>query len=314
LVYDLTPKGCKVLTDGPIVIPVPPSVREQEKLEKEMKQKTLAELKNKGVDLQNIPRAELESGDGEAIAAYKRWFSYINSLEARGRSDILDQLDDMKNRIESWRMDMAVRYRISPASVMEEHLLFTIAYATASIRAGGSRIDKEAIRAAGVRSNGIDELVSVLNEWAARAQGVLNQNVGNADCVHMLLKRGETFQPSNSWRFALFKPNKKTGKAAWEVSYNRFVGGEHPQTIAMTQAGGKPIQVATVVGHILDALTYGRAVDLHRLSASESPPSKREWEELVRCSVETGIDVTGGEYWPIQKAMNTLHVTHYIDF
>ena len=93
----------------------------------------------------------------------------------------------------------------------------------------------------------------------------------------------------------MYKPNKKTGKATWEVSYDRFIKGEHPLTIAMTQKSGKPIQVATVVGHILDALVQGRDVDLHRLSTSELPPNRSEWQELVRCSVETGIDVTGGE-------------------
>ncbi len=279
---------------GPMVIPVPTSVREYEKLEKEKKEKTLAELKDKGVDLQNIPQAELESGEGEAIAAYKRWYRYIDSYATRGRSDIVDRLDDLKSRIESWRMDMAELNRLSPASVMEDHLLLSIAYATASLRAG-SRIDKEAIVAAGVRSKGIAELIIVLNEWAEAHNGSDQKDV-NADCDRMLLKPGESFRPSNSWRFASYKPNKKTGRAAWELSYDRFVRGEHPQTIAMTQAGGKPVQVATVVGHVLDALTYGRAVDLHRLSASESPPSKSEWEELVRCSVETDINVKGGEY------------------
>jgi hypothetical protein len=91
----------------------------------------------------------------------------------------------------------------------------------------------------------------------------------------------------------VYKPNKKTGKATWEVSYDRFVNGEHPQTIAMTQTSGKPIQVATVVGHLLQALEQGRPLDLHRLSTSDTPPTKSEWEELVGCSVETGLDVKG---------------------
>ena len=90
----------------------------------------------------------------------------------------------------------------------------------------------------------------------------------------------------------MYKPNKKTGKAVWEVSYDRFVNGEHPQTIAITQTSGKPIQPSTVAGHLLDALVQGRSVDLHRLASSETPPTKSEWEELVRCSVETGLDVT----------------------
>ncbi|KAL9184374.1 LOW QUALITY PROTEIN: hypothetical protein ACHAXT_002460 [Thalassiosira profunda] len=85
---------------------------------------------------------------------------------------------------------------------------------------------------------------------------------------------------------------KKTGTATWEVSYDKFVGGTHPQTIAMTQKSGKPIQVATVVGHILEALVQGRPVDLE-LAAADPPPNRAEWDELVRCSVETGLDVTG---------------------
>lgn len=247
MVYDLTSKGKEVLIDGPIVIPVPPSVREQEKLEEEKTRETLAELKKFGVDFQNIPQAELESGDGEAITAYKRWYSYVDSFAARGRTDMVDKLDDMKSRIEAWRMDMAVRYRMAPASVMEEHLLVKIAYITASFRAG-THTSKDALIAAGVRSNGIDELTSVLNQWVDEAhkdsQNGANESEGNAACVNMVFKPGQTYQPGNSWRFALYKPNKKTGKAAWELSYDRFVKGEHPQTIAMTQAGGKPIQVS----------------------------------------------------------------------
>ena len=103
---------------------------------------------------------------------------------------------------------------------------------------------------------------------------------------------GQPFRPSNSWRFSAYKPNKKTGKAVWEVSYDQFVKGTHPQTIAMTQKSGKPIQVATVVGHILEALVQGRAVDLAQLSLAELMPSQNQWEELVRCSVETCMDVT----------------------
>ena len=254
MVYDLTSKGKEVLGDGPIVIPVPQSVREHEKLEEEKKRETLAELKDKfGVDLQSIPQAELESGDGEAITAYKRWYSYVDSFAARGRTDMVDKLDDMKSRIEAWRMDMAERYRMAPASVMEEHLLVKIAYITASFRAG-THTSKDALIAAGVRSNGIDELTSVLNEWVDEAhkdsQNGANESEGNAACVNMFFKPGQTYQPGNSWRFALYKPNKKTGKAAWEVSYDRFVKGEHPQTIAMTQAGGKPIQVSLMTAAV----------------------------------------------------------------
>ena len=100
-VYNLTARGRRLVATGPIVLPVPISVRELERLEEEKKQNTLAELKDKGVDLQQIPQEELEPGEGEAIAALKRWYSYVDSMTARGRSDLVDQLDDLENRIEA---------------------------------------------------------------------------------------------------------------------------------------------------------------------------------------------------------------------
>jgi len=287
-VYNITQKGKSVISDGPIMLPVPASVRELERLEEEKKQQTLAELKRQGVDLQQIPQEELENGEGEAISALKCWHTYVDSMAKRGRSDVVDRLDDLKSRIEAWRMDMAERYRMAPASVMEEPLLVRVAYAVASLRAG-TRMDRDALVAAGVRSNGIDELGTVLAGWAA--EGKESGNEGEEDDAPMQFPT-TPFQPSNSWRFSVYKPNKKTGKAVWEVSYDKFIDGVHPQTIAMTRSG-KPIQVATVVGHILDALAQGRAVDLARLAAVEPPPTRSQWEELVRCSTETGMDVTG---------------------
>mmetsp|Transcript_31787 Transcript_31787/g.76977 ORF Transcript_31787/g.76977 Transcript_31787/m.76977 type:complete len:373 (-) Transcript_31787:150-1268(-) len=294
LVYDLTPKGKVVLSSGEIVLPVPPSVREQEKLEEEKMRKTLAELEGKGVDLQQIPQEELEAGDGEAISALKRWYSYIDYWEGRERSDVVDRLDDLKGRIEAWRMDMAERFRMAPASVMEEHLLVKVAYAAASLRAG-TRMDEDALVAAGVRSNGIDELTATLADWAKTwkedEKDGANDGDGAGDST-MSFAPG-AFCPKNSWAYAVYKPNKKTGKATWELSYDRFVEGQNPQTIAMTQKSGKPIQVATVVGHILEAIVQGRAVDLGRLALVEPPPVRSDWEEMIRCERDTGLDPTG---------------------
>ena len=204
MVYDLTLKGKGVLSDGAIVLPVPTSIREQEKIEEAKKKQALAELKDKGVDLGQVPQEELESGEGEALTALKRWYSYVDSMEARGRTDVVNQLDDLKSRIEAWRLDMAERYRMAPASVMEEHLLVKIAYMTASLRAG-SRCSKEALEGAGVRSNGIDELTKVLGEWSdenAKESAATASNGSGAQDAPMNLTPGRVFQPTNSWRYA----------------------------------------------------------------------------------------------------------------
>ena len=201
MVYDLTDKGKSVLSEGLIMLPVPVGVREQEKLEEEKKQKALAELKDKGVDLQQIPQEELENGDGEAIAALKRWYSYVDSMTARGHTDKVNQLNDLKARLEGWRMDMAERFRMAPASVMEEHLLVKIAYLAASLSVG-SRMDKEAIVAAGVRTNGIDELSTMLGEWSdetAKESG--SSGISDKEDSPMTFTPG-VFTPANSWRYA----------------------------------------------------------------------------------------------------------------
>jgi len=274
---------------GEIVLPVPASVRELENVEAEKRRQALADLESKGVDLEQIPREEIHSGEGECITALKIWYNYVDSLERRGKSDLVNGLDDLKSRIEAWRMDMAERYRMAPAAVLEEHLLVKIAYAAATCN---SKMKKEALIAAGVRSNGIDELTTVLADWVDDNAMSSAKSDGGPDDAPMKFKIGESVKASKPWRYSVYKPNKKTGKAVWEVSYDQFTNGTHPQTIAMTQASGRPIQVATVVGHLLDALEQGRALDLHRLSLVSPPPTKAEWEQLARCEVETCTNVT----------------------
>ena len=110
--------------------------------------------------------------------------------------------------------------------------------------------------------------------------------------THQHVTPCKPFQAANLWRFAVYKPNKKTGTASWELSYDQFAKGKPRQTIAMTQTSGKPIQLATVVGHIFDGLVQCRLVDLHRLSLADPPPTKGEWQDHERCCVDTAIDVT----------------------
>jgi hypothetical protein len=236
------------MTKGEIILPVPTSLREFEKIEAEKKRQALENLESKGVDLDQIPQEELHSGEGECITALKIWYNYVDSLERRGHTDMVNSLDDLKGRIEAWRMDMAERYRMAPASVLEEHLLVKIAYAAAT---SSSKMSKEALVAAGVRSNGIDELTAVLADWVDENAKTKDKSSSEEDAP-MTFTVGELKTASKPWRYSVYKPNKKTGKATWEVSYDQFVSGSHPQTIALTQASGKPIQVATVSQHSLD--------------------------------------------------------------
>ena len=299
--YSITSKGRTALysTSASIILPVPASVREIERLEEEKRQKTLAEITAAGFDLSQIPKEEVEEGDGEVIRAITMWHKYIDSLERREQHERVQQLDDLRLRIEGWRDDAAERFRMAPAAVLAEHLVIKISYATASLPPG-AKIDRAALVGAGVRSRGIDELVLSLHEWTEETAGA-NGGGGSggsaasasATAPKMEFPSDEFFMPPTSWQHAVYKAIKKTGLASWESSYNRFIGGESPMTIAMSPANGRPIQVNTVVKHIQDALLHGKPVPLKKLAAVVPPPNKEEWNELRRCEDLTGLDVEG---------------------
>jgi len=77
----------------------------------------------------------------------------------------------------------------------------------------------------------------------------------------------------------------------WEVSADRFQRGEHPEAIAATPTSGRPILPGTVVGHLLEALTHGRTVNLQRVAEVQTPPTKAQWEKLEQACAVQKVDV-----------------------
>lgn len=292
--YDLTSKGWNVLDNGPIVIPVPASVREVEQKQQEELQESLTKLEKAGVDLDQIPKSELEEGDGEVLKSLRTWHNYLDNLQRNQRSERVDQLDDLRQRLEAWRSDMAVKFRMAPASIMQEHLLLKVAYTAASLKRG--HLEREALLAVGVRSGGIDDLQAVITDWLEETlesrnpdNNVTNQIGGG----NKMIIPDTIFKPSKAWEHFEYKPNKNTGLASWESSFNRFSQGEHPQAIAMSPANGRPIQVQTVVGHVFDGLVSGRPVNLKRISNLMTFPDQQEWNILTSTEQKTGMNVVG---------------------
>ena len=297
--YNIAPRGKRALENAsePIILPVPASLRDVEQIEEEKRQKTLSQLKDAGYDLDRIPQAEIEVGDGEVIRALKQWHNYIDGLRRRESFDRVKQLDDLKSRIEAWRSDMAQKFRMAPASVMEEHLVVKISYVTASLP-NGSMIDRDVLHSAGVRSRGLDNLSEALSEWISQTRHSNggaggNSTVAPSSSGKMVFPPGYSYTAPCPWNYAAYKPNKKTGLATWESSYNRFTEGEHPAAIAMNPVSGRAITVNTVIKHILDGLVLGRPVHLGRLADVAPAPNREEWEMLCKCEDVTAIDVTG---------------------
>ena len=74
----------------------------------------------------------------------------------------------------------------------------------------------------------------------------------------------------------------------------RFQKGESAASIAMNRSG-KAVQVATVIGHILTATSFGdRPVNLRRLAAESDPgsvPTRKEWAKLEEAASIADVDV-----------------------
>jgi RecQ family ATP-dependent DNA helicase len=294
--YSITSKGTLALhdTSAPITLPVPQSLRDLEAEEEEKRQKKFDLLEKAGVDLKQIPKEELALGDGDVIRAFSKWHSYLDALYKGNKEDRIQQLEDLRLRIDAWRMDTADKFRVAPATVLAEHIVLRIAYTAASMKPG-VKVDKEALVAAGVRSREIDSLVIRLSEWVDEVQpAVQTSDVsgGAQDGAGAMVFDDTPFQPKQQWEYAVYKSQKKTGLATWESSHQRFLQGEHPASIAMAPANGRPIQIGTVMLHILQGLELGRETPLKKLAQlSTAPPNSVEWDELVRVEALTGMSV-----------------------
>jgi hypothetical protein len=262
-----------------------------ERKQEEKRQRVLQQLDKAGVKIDQLPKEEVESGDGEHIRAFSKWYGYLESLRKSNREDRIFQLEDLLARIEAWRMDVASKYSMAPATVLAEHMMVFMAYTIASMKPG-LMAERDALISAGVRTRELDSLVVALNEWVSEVQPGSGDTETSGNDAPMMFPEAP-FAPKKAWEYAVYKPIKKYGIAVWESSHQRFLDGEHPQAIAMSPANGRPIQMNTVVGHILDGLAQGRPVPLSRLAQFLPAPTKSEWEHLSQAEVTTGMSVVG---------------------
>lgn len=297
-VYHLTPQGKQVLrsSSASVVLPVPDYLREVERKEEEKRQRVLAKLQEHGITKESLPPEEVETGDGEVVRSYSKWYNYLDNIKKSGRDERHEQLQQLMARIEEWRSQAAIRLSTAPASIMAEHIMVAVAYITATLPPG-RKVDAESLEAAGVRSNGINQLVERLGSWVDEFQPSTPSaaNESSPHAAQTMVLDSSSLLNITAWKYAVYKPNKKTGVAVWESSYIRFAErGESPETIAMSPENGrKPIQVKTVIGHLLDAILHGRKVDATRLVQYIQPPSQADWNRLVNAEAASEMDAAG---------------------
>lgn len=290
--YDTTFKGKKQILDplSPVQIPLPSGIKMLEEEAEKKRLALLSTLKDSGVKLADIPAKELESGEGEIIKSYQFWITHLENQKKQGKHERVEQLKGLYNLIEHWRSSAANKFKMAPTDVMPEHLISKVAYTSATSKVP---MTEEILGAVGVRSGAINELAAALQKWTDDNATSANISANGAvPARSMVFPKGQVFSPSQPWPLARIPKARKTGEmASWESSYTRFMKGEQPQSIAITAMGGKPIQVRTVVGHILDALTFGKPVPLDRLAVATSLPSYEDWTTLQELEASGGPEM-----------------------
>jgi len=286
-----------------VILPVPESLARAEAERKASAAAKVRELEDAGADTTNIPAAELEAGSGPALNAELQWSRAIAKLRASGDDAKLaraDAMSELLRRVENWRDATAEKLGMAPGSVFASFVAKRVAYTCAS----GCNLDVESLRAAGVRVAGAEGLAAALKS-AATELGLARETVsvagpGGPDARASARMRLAVFTPSQPWAFALYKPKKKKGcpdePPPWETSWRRFAKGEAPAAIALTQPSGRAVQVSTVVGHLLEALVQGRAVDFERLGACvglNAFPTELEWRLIDDAVLKTTQDPAG---------------------
>ena len=273
---------------------------EEEKRQKEERLSArLSELTNAGVDVTTIPQTELDEGAGPVLTAELSWLRTMKSWREKGQAQRADKHEALLKGILAWRATLAYETEVSPDTVLADHVAKQVAYSLPTTVSD--------LRAVGVRA-GVQKLATVVDE-ALTELGLRPLEDATDESPVVALPQG-VYAPRKPWALAVYKANKNGKPKPWELSYDRFTNqGESVASIATNQPSGKPIMIATVVKHLLTALTFGRPLDLIKLHHQGNralpvpcgAPSEALFDNfdsaLAACSDE--VDVLNNETYPI---------------
>lgn len=305
-VYAITAKGKEwCMSQSEIRLPVPQALRQHEEEERRKAEKRIQELESQGVDTKKIPKAELDSGEGETVKALLAWTRRLTLWKEQGKTNLVQAMEELLKRILAWRDGVAQKLRIAPTAALSEPLTRNIAYSMPT--------SVEALRAAGVRIAGVEDLATLMQtsvkelfpkmdlgqlEAAAGVAPQASQSAGGNSAAPMRFPAGPWTAPMK-WEKAMYKVAKNGKLPAWEEYYNRWARGEHPQAIAMNPPSGKAVKVSTVFGHVMTAMTFAKPVDLGLLAQQvedSRPPTQQEWEKIEEGAAIRAMNVDGDDY------------------
>eukprot|EP00928_Gymnodinium_smaydae_P030738 TRINITY_DN22775_c0_g1_i1.p1 TRINITY_DN22775_c0_g1~~TRINITY_DN22775_c0_g1_i1.p1 ORF type:complete len:942 (+),score=219.95 TRINITY_DN22775_c0_g1_i1:70-2826(+) len=281
---------------GTVKLPAPQALLEQERLRAQKAKALREEVAQAGVDVSQLPAEELEAGDGPTLRMATAWTRMLKHYRSKESTTArADALEKMLEAIHAWRSKVALELKLSPHHVLSDHIARGVAYnrprSLESLIQCGVRVKAEELlalvteHAASVDPSAGAEAGS---ETAAAAADGGKTGAGEGEGEILALPEGDFC--GKKWEHAVYKCGAKGKPPSWELSYKRFQSGEHPEAIAMKQET-KPIQTATVVGHLLEALLQGRPVNLRRALDAKELPSRQTWEKLEKACAVGGVNI-----------------------
>ena len=165
----------------------------------------------------------------------------------------------------------------------------------------------ETLRAVGVRIAGVEQLAAIISAWVEQEEEQTGRSPrGKQQMAAPLQMARHPGGEQHTWEHAVYKQRGgKNNKSAplWEMAWTRFESkGESAEKIALTWESnpGKvsAVQTATIVRHLLTALTFGKPLSLDRLLQQwKQVPDEAQWAQLEEAVAMANLDVNRGETW-----------------
>ena len=174
----------------------------------------------------------------------------------------------------------------------------------------------ETLRAVGVRIAGVEQLAAIISAWVEQEDEQTGGSPrGKQQMAAPLQMARHPGGKQHTWEHAVYKQRGgKNNKSAplWEMAWTRFESkGESAEKIALTWESnpGKvsAVQTATIVKHLLTALTFGKPLSLDRLLQQwKQVPDEAQWAQLEEAVAMANLDARGEEF--VKQRIDVIRV------
>lgn len=303
----VAPNASASIREPPILLPLSSSMLEVRAAHEANKASLVETIVDLSIDPETIPTVALESGEitHPLIRSIVRLALKLKMLRATGHDDRVEQataIEALHSSVRGWRDRTAASLNCAPSSVLSDALVANVVYTEID--------DVVALRQAGVRVAGVEDLAVVVAEWKTKHRSAGPSPSSAEKCSAPMVLPSTFWLPAKKFQPPqAYKPRKPSAKQpesrpTWEVSADLVASGKSIQSIALNQANGKSIQVNTVFKHCLQALEFRRpqgGLPLYELAAVNLPPSEEEWKRLDEAAAMVGADIMKWEVTPPRK-------------